>query len=225
MNATKKKPEKISAADVGAGTGIFTKCLIDAGIKRVIAVEPDDNMRNAGVDFLGTQVNFLDGSAENTTLEDSKLDLITMASSFHWADTKKALVEFNRILRPDGVFAALWNPRLTKRSIIETQIQNLLETKYQITTRISSGLSEINNNLRDVLLQDDIFRSIVYIDAIDVEVRSHEKYIGAWRSVNEIQARLGNKHFSKFLLDIERIIAPYPRIDVHYLTRAWIAVK
>ena len=144
VNATNKKPGTINAADIGAGTGIFTKCLIDAGIKRVLAVEPNENMRSAGTDFLGTRVNFLDGCAENTTLEDGKFDLITMASSFHWTDNKRALTEFDRILKPNGVFAAVWNPRLTKRSMIESRVQNLLENKYQITTRISSGLSYKN---------------------------------------------------------------------------------
>ena len=54
-----KKSKNILAADIGAGTGIFTKCLIDVGIKDVVAVEPNENMRNAGIEYLKEKYNFL----------------------------------------------------------------------------------------------------------------------------------------------------------------------
>ena len=34
----------LKAADVGAGTGIFSKCLFDQGIRDLIAVEPNKEM-------------------------------------------------------------------------------------------------------------------------------------------------------------------------------------
>ena len=34
INAVAKKPCDIIASDVGVGTGIFTKCLIDSGLKK-----------------------------------------------------------------------------------------------------------------------------------------------------------------------------------------------
>jgi ubiquinone/menaquinone biosynthesis C-methylase UbiE len=45
-------------------------------------------------------------------LADGSVDLVSMASSFHWADFDTACDEFHRILRSGGVFVALWNPRL-----------------------------------------------------------------------------------------------------------------
>ncbi len=220
-----KKSKNVLAADIGAGTGIFTKCLIDLGIKDVVAVEPNENMRNAGIEYLERKIQFFKGSGENTKLDSDKYDLVTMASSFHWPNTHKALLEFNRILNNTGVFAALWNPRLTERSESETEVQNLLLTKYHVASRVSSGLSGITDQLSEILSKSKFFRNVTYVDAIDVVKRSHEEYMGAWRSVNDIQAQLGKEKFSEFLSDVEAIINKRSYVEVHYLTRAWIAQK
>jgi hypothetical protein len=148
-----------------------------------------------------------------------------MASSFHWADTNLALKEFDRILKDDGVFAALWNPRLTERSPSESKIQTLLTEKYSLKSRVSSGLSGITSNLREILSESGVFKSVLYVDAVDVVKRTHQEYLGAWRSVNDIQVELGAEKFSEFLGDLEKIIRNFPNVEVHYLTRAWIASK
>jgi ubiquinone/menaquinone biosynthesis C-methylase UbiE len=220
-----KRADKINVADVGAGTGIFTNCLIECGVKKLIAVEPNDAMRQVGQDELQGSVEFVDGSAEKTGLQRGKYDLITMASSFHWPNTDNALEEFNILLNPQGVFAAVWNPRVTKLSECETRVQNLLSEKYGLQSRISSGLSGITENLREILTKSGYFKSVIYVDALDVVQRSHEQYLGAWRSVNDIQSQLGEKSFKEFLADVEHIITDYQKVKVAYLTRAWIAKK
>lgn len=225
LSGVNKDIDTIKAADVGAGTGIFTKCLIDAGVKNFVAVEPNDNMRGFGIKFLGETFNFLKGSAEETKLGSNSFDLVTMASSFHWTNTSQALKEFDRILLSKGVFSALWNPRLTERSTSENEVQELLSRRYKVVSRVSSGLSGITKKLREILSESGIFRSVVYVDAVDVVKRSHEEYIGAWRSVNDIQAQLGKEKFTEFLKDVEDIVSKRPYVEVHYLTRAWIAFK
>ena len=225
LKSTGKNPKAIKAADIGAGTGIFTKQLIKAGVNSVIAVEPNEKMREAGVKFLGEDVRFLDGSAEKTGLKSISLDLVSMASSFHWVKTSDALREFDRILYPDGVFSALWNPRLTDRSPIESEVEQLLKDKYQLTSRISSGLSGITQELQQLLCDCGIFRSVEYVDAVDVVRRSAMEYIGAWRSVNDVQAQLGKDAFERFIGDVEKIVSKYSYVEVHYLTRVWIAQK
>ena len=83
INTINKKSENIRAADIGAGTGIFTKCLIEAGIKDVVAVEPNEDMVIQVLSILEKKYNFLEGSGENTMLVTNKYDLVTMVSSFH----------------------------------------------------------------------------------------------------------------------------------------------
>ena len=110
-----KEKNKIDMADVGAGTGIWSRMAYKQGLKSLICVEPNDDMRKNGIkDSKNTSIKWQSGSAENTFLKDSSVDLLTMASSFHWAEFNKALEEFNRVLRPNGIFCALWNPRLVE---------------------------------------------------------------------------------------------------------------
>ena len=86
-------------------------------------------------------------------------------------------------------------------------------------------MSGVTTDLRETLNNCGFFRSVVYMDAIDVVNRSQEEYVGAWRSVNDIQTQLGPDKFSKFIDDVVRITSKYPNVEVHYLTRAWIATK
>ena len=74
VKSLKQDVNLIKAADIGAGTGIFTKCLIDAGINDVTAVEPNESMRTASSKFLQEHVKILAGSAEDAGLSDSSFD-------------------------------------------------------------------------------------------------------------------------------------------------------
>ncbi|MCC2685378.1 MAG: methyltransferase protein [Paenibacillaceae bacterium] len=100
-------------ADIGAGTGIFSKLLLARG-SRVIAVEPNEAMRSAADEMLGSEPNYrsVDGSAEATGLADSSVDFIVCAQSFHWFDQVATKVEFKRILRPGGKVVLIWNSRV-----------------------------------------------------------------------------------------------------------------
>jgi SAM-dependent methyltransferase len=110
-NACGLGPESV-VADVGSGTGILTRMLLDSGA-RVIGVEPNLAMRSAAQNALAGNERFesVDGSAESTTLAADSVHLITAAQAFHWFDPPRARVEFARILRPSGFVALIWNQR------------------------------------------------------------------------------------------------------------------
>ena len=101
-----------TVADVGSGTGIFTRLLLDQGL-RVTAVEPNANMRHAAEKLLSGYSRFtsIDASAELTGLADHSIDLITAAQAFHWFDNEATRTEFGRILKPGGKLALIWNKR------------------------------------------------------------------------------------------------------------------
>ncbi|MDB5115506.1 MAG: class SAM-dependent methyltransferase [Mucilaginibacter sp.] len=99
-------------ADVGSGTGIFTRLLLDQGFT-VYAVEPNDAMRESAGKQLHTYPNFhsVNGTAELTTLSNHSIDLVVCAQAFHWFDQQKTKIEFKRILNPNGLVALIWNNR------------------------------------------------------------------------------------------------------------------
>jgi SAM-dependent methyltransferase len=100
-------------ADVGSGTGILSKLFLENG-NRVIGVEPNDEMRHAGEEFLSWSGNFssVAGSAEATTLRDGTADFVVVAQAFHWFESAATRREFLRILRPEGFVVIVWNERL-----------------------------------------------------------------------------------------------------------------
>jgi SAM-dependent methyltransferase len=99
-------------ADVASGTGIFTRMLLE-NRNRVFGVEPNSEMRKAGEEFLGAYPHFtsVEGRAEDTSLTDHCVDLVTAAQAAHWFDRQKARSEFIRILKPGGWTVLLWNER------------------------------------------------------------------------------------------------------------------
>ncbi len=99
-------------ADLGSGTGIFTRLLLDRGA-RVLAIEPNAAMRKAAEAALSREPGFmsLDASAEATTLADGSVDIVTVAQAFHWFEADNARNELARILRPEGYVALIWNKR------------------------------------------------------------------------------------------------------------------
>ncbi len=100
----------INAADIGAGTGISSRLLASKGVQ-VIAIEPNAEMRNAGIRDATSLVEWQDGTAENTNLPDASIDLVTCFQAFHWFTPEPTLAEFRRILKPKGRLAVVWNNR------------------------------------------------------------------------------------------------------------------
>lgn len=89
-------------ADVGAGTGMLADVFLANG-NRVIAVEPNDQMRAACVrahEWASLQV--VDGTAEATGLADASIDMVSVGRALHWFDVEKAFAEFRRVLKPGG---------------------------------------------------------------------------------------------------------------------------
>src|SRR5207247_6687895 len=73
-------------------------------------VEPLAEMREQ-LSAAVTDVEVLDGSAEQLPLEDASVDAATAAAAFHWFELDRALPELHRVLRPGGRLAIIHNFR------------------------------------------------------------------------------------------------------------------
>jgi len=105
-------PAKSPIADVGSGTGIFTKLLLEWNYA-VYAVEPNDNMRHEADRQLKHFPNYhsVAGRADQTGLASHSIGLVVCAQAFHWFNTPETKAEFKRILKPRGQVALIWNNR------------------------------------------------------------------------------------------------------------------
>ncbi len=100
-------PSSATVLDLGAGTGKLTRLLVSAFV-RVVAVEPDDEMRHLLI-ALCPEAEAHAGTAEQIPLSDASVDAVFAAECFHWFDTERALAEVGRVLRPRGTLVLMWN--------------------------------------------------------------------------------------------------------------------
>jgi len=215
---------EIDAADVGAGTGILTRMLAAHGLHSVIAAEPNDEMRRQGMlASQNTSISWRKGTGEATGLSGQSLDFLSMASSFHWVDFDKGCAEFQRVLRRGGRFVAMWNPRLIEVNPLLVDIEDEITRLKPDIRRVSSGRSGLTERLTNLLWSKAGFDDVIYLEGRHLARQTAEQYLGAWRSVNDLQVQLGADLFGQFLSTVEQKIQGLPFIETTYLTRAWSA--
>jgi SAM-dependent methyltransferase len=129
-------------ADIGSGTGIFSRLLIEHG-NGVHAVEPNDEMRAEAEASLGHLAGFTSvaGTAERTTLPDHAFEMVTAAQAFHWFETDGAREEFHRILVPGGRVLVVFNTRRIDASPFMKAYEALLRTSSADYTDVDHRLS------------------------------------------------------------------------------------
>ena len=89
--------------------------------------------------------------------------------------------------------------------------------------RVSSGCSGITANLTELLNDTPYFEDVVYLEGYHSISMTVERYLGAWRSVNDVRVQLGPEKFDSFIRFVEDKVADLDNIKVTYLTRAWSA--
>lgn len=216
-------PERLRGADVGAGTGIWTRMLAERGVS-MTAVEPNDAMRSEGMKQNGAlAIEWHGAAAESTGLPSSQYDIVTMASSFHWPDFDKAVAEFKRISKPGGLFMALWNTRHYESNPMLVRIEEKLHELVPGMKRVSSGRSIFCEGLVERLSKCGAFQDVLYLEGRHVELQTPERYIGLWNSVNDVQVQAGAERFGAFIDFIRSELKNVKVIEAEYKTRAWLA--
>lgn len=103
-------------ADLGAGTGISSQLLAQAGAT-VYAIEPNASMRASIASH--PNVTAIEGTAEATTLPGDSVDIVAAFQAYHWFDPARVLAEAARIGRERTRFAAVWNERDTRDEFVQ----------------------------------------------------------------------------------------------------------
>ena len=205
--------------DVGAGVGHLTIKLAERDLK-VIAVEPNDAMREHGKPRTAQwdSVSWYEGTGEETGQTDTTFELVTFGSSFNVVDREATLKEVQRILRPRGFFACMWNHRDLNDPIqaeIESIIKNHVE-EYQYGTRREDQTSVIDAS--------ELFEPVVRIEATTYISQSVKDCVEAWQSHATLQRQAGEK-FIAVVDDIAAFVSEGGRseLQIPYTTRIWTA--
>lgn len=118
-----------TAADIGSGTGIFSAQLLDRGF-RVLAVEPNPEMRGAAESALGGRVGFssLPGEGARTGIPTAAMDAVVCAQAFHWFADRESALEMLRIAKPGAPILLTWNYRPEDLRGFQGRYEELLAT-------------------------------------------------------------------------------------------------
>jgi len=207
-------------ADIGAGTGILTRQLLDRGLK-VFAVEPNRDMRKAAerglVGYHGfTSVN---GTAEETGLPDESVDLITSAQAFHWFDTEWFRTECIRILKPEAKAALVWNCRDDDSPMVR-EMDAVCRDLCPDFKGFSSG-NRKNTEMLSRFFRDGIYVSGKFPNNLKYD---WESFIG-WSLSSSYAPRVGDPHYREFAdiyLDIFHKYAGNSHIVIPNYTQSYI---
>jgi SAM-dependent methyltransferase len=125
-------------ADLGSGTGLLAQLFLANG-NRVLGIEPNQEMREAGERLLAHDPNFIsvDGTAEATSLPNACVDIVTAGQAFHWFDIAAARAECQRILKPGGWAALVWNSRVTEATPFLRDYEALLNEHSDDYARVN----------------------------------------------------------------------------------------
>jgi ubiquinone/menaquinone biosynthesis C-methylase UbiE len=205
-------------ADIGAGTGKLALPLARRGCC-VSAVEPNSEMRKFGI--MNTQeanVTWSEGQAEDTGLPTSAFRLVTFGSSFNVVDQAKSLAEVDRILKPYGWIACLWNHR-DLHDPMQAEIESLIRhhiPQYQYGSR--------RQNPTPAITASGFFASVSTIEEYFTVDVSTTDYIEAWRSHATLRRQAG-EGFHAIISKIESGVSEFTTLSIPYYTRMWYAQR
>jgi SAM-dependent methyltransferase len=203
-------------ADIGSGTGISAKLFLENG-NTVFGVEPNAAMREAAENFLQDfpQFKSIDGTAENTNLENESVDLVIAAQAFHWFDRVNTRKEFKRILRDKGFIALIWNERQLDSTAFLRDYEHLLiefGTDYE-TVRHENITKE---TLQDFFQTDFEQKTFSNVQAVDFEGLKGRMLSSSYIPTAE------NPRFGEMLENLESLFAQHSendRIEILYDTK------
>lgn len=122
--------EEKNVADIAAGTGALTRKMAMRKAN-VIGVEPSTELLEQARAFNKTKnfsIPYLEGTAEDTGLEDSQYDIVTVMRAWHWFDREKAIQEVKRVLKPTGLLIVIDSGFLAESAVVQKTFQVL--SKY-----------------------------------------------------------------------------------------------
>jgi SAM-dependent methyltransferase len=121
-------PSTAHVLDLAAGSGKLSR-LLASTFGRVVAAEPDDEMRRLLV-VNCPDADVIAGSAEHLALGTGSLDAVFAAQCFHLFDRPRAVAESARVLRPGGVLVLLWNVQSGQPQPSLAAVEQLLDRQW-----------------------------------------------------------------------------------------------
>ena len=164
--------EKQLVLDVGAGTGILTKMLVETHAC-VIAVEPNEKMREQLKQYLlNDNIVIKDGKAENLIgIKDNSIDAIFVGQAFHWFNPILFKKECLRVLKKNNGVILVWNKKTDCE--LEKERKKIVEKYRQFTDSYNCSWDERDEGIS--MFFDGKYEKIKYDNDL---IETKEQFIG-----------------------------------------------
>ncbi|KEZ50894.1 class I SAM-dependent methyltransferase [Metabacillus indicus] len=205
-------------ADIGAGTGILTHMLGSLECD-ILAIEPNEHMLEECKVYCKdvTNIKMIKAPAEETSLMEHSVDVITIAQAFHWFDKKRCKKEFRRILKENGSVVILWNDmQITSQLAMEYAA---LLNNYKVKTTAAISNFDPDEEKRNFLEQE---YTKVYYD--NWHTVTEESFIGGALSLSYTPSKLDLK-YNDFVAELGQLFSKYQHngsVTFHYKTEVCI---
>jgi ubiquinone/menaquinone biosynthesis C-methylase UbiE len=163
---------------------------------------------------------WLNGTFEESGLENASQRWAVAAQAFHWADPQQSLPEIRRVLQPDCLFTVLWNDRANEKSEI------LSWTENAIRRHVPDYDEAYRNREWQVVLESTGDFTFVAHRAVSHVVRmSKQRYLELWKSHNRLNTIAGPVRFAALLLEITEHLEQQQveDLEVPYRCESWSA--
>lgn len=192
-----------AVADIGAGTGKFTRCLLNKPWS-VTAVEPNADMREKLAAIGGITV--VNAPAENTGLAERSVGLVTAAQAFHWFDAERFKEECKRVLTDDGKTAVIWNS-FVEEGVAARQME--VCRKYCLDLIINQGRAgKRSAEEGDKFLRSGYFRELEVVEFPGERVFDRESFIGETLS-RSYAPKPGKPNYERFVEALNAVFSEF----------------
>ncbi|WP_194473399.1 class I SAM-dependent methyltransferase [Bradyrhizobium sp. CCBAU 51753] len=223
-----------SIADVGSGTGIFTRVLAKEvkGTVPIIGVEPNLDMIQVAMEAMppDLQVSFRNAPAEQLPFPRASLSAIVSATAAHRFDRKKFFGEVVRTVQPGGMLALVHNRHRYWDSEALTEFHRYIEScvpEYRRGTFTNKDGGYSNVHFRSELLEDHRF-SDVRVQSWEWDFETNlENFLIAGLSTSIVQRSadvVGRSKVVEFLRDLFRRYSIDGSLEQPYVTEVTYAM-
>tara|TARA_B100001063_G_C16758196_1_gene554381 strand:+ start:1024 stop:1791 length:768 start_codon:yes stop_codon:yes gene_type:complete len=220
-NLPYNNPKKITALDLGSGTGIFTKEIAKIS-HQVIGVELSKEM--IANSYKIKNVKYRNISVDKLKIN-KKFDIFSAASCFHWFNNNKVANLVKRSLNKNGYFLICYNSRnISKNFFLKKVEKKIISLSKTFKSRVSSGQSKFVKNKVLNFSKISKLSYPFYLEFKHSEKFSKKRYFTVWESSNEFRNKLGEKNYLIFLKWLEKNF-PKHGINAEYINKCWLLQK
>lgn len=218
-----KVSDSLIVADIGCGTGIFTRQLAETiPALPVVGVEPAAAMiAEARATASPANVRYVLGSAEHMPIPDAGCRALTAATAAHWFDRPAFYAEARRVLAPGGLLAIVEYVRdkagYPATAALEDYLRRFEQTAY-----------DRPDYAAEFAALDGFAGASASTDSVQLQLTPDE-YIGLALSSSHARAAVEAQGEGTTRADLAAIAADYVaedgRIAYGYLFRLFTAVR